>query len=83
MQLDQVELAFANAMHQLDAGNGCCRSPEAFKAEHHVHLRLEVVVILFDLVMLEPHKRPKTGFWRKIDTIGFRALSKVTMPIAK
>jgi hypothetical protein len=47
VQLHQVELAFANAMHQLDAGNGGCRSPEAFKAEHHVHPRFEVAMILF------------------------------------
>jgi hypothetical protein len=48
VQLHQVELAFANAMHQLDASNGCCRSPEAFKAEHHVRPRFKVAMILFD-----------------------------------
>jgi hypothetical protein len=46
VRFHQVELAFANAMYQLDAGNGCCRSPEALKAEHHVHPRFEVAMIL-------------------------------------
>ncbi len=51
MQLYQVELVIANEVYQLDAGNGCCCSPEAFKAEHQVHPLLEVAMILFDQVI--------------------------------
>jgi hypothetical protein len=37
MRVGEIELAFSNAMHQLDAGdrNGCV--PEAVEAERYVH----------------------------------------------
>jgi hypothetical protein len=45
------ELAFANAMHQLDAGDGSSRIPEAFEPEHYVHPRFDVPMILLDQVV--------------------------------
>jgi hypothetical protein len=38
----EVELPLANAMHQLDAGNRGCGTPEPFKSEHHVRSGLDV-----------------------------------------
>src|SRR3979490_1449576 len=43
----EVELRFANAMHQLDSRNRGRGTPEPFEAEHHVCSGLDVSMVLF------------------------------------
>jgi hypothetical protein len=43
---DEIELAFANPMHQFDAGEGDGGATEPLESEHRVHPRFDVAVIL-------------------------------------
>jgi hypothetical protein len=47
----EIELAFANAMHQFDAGEGNGSTAEPLSSEHHVHARFDVAVILLNQVI--------------------------------
>lgn len=47
----EMELAFANAMHQFYTREGNGRVPEPLEPEHHVHPRFGVAVIQFDQVV--------------------------------
>jgi hypothetical protein len=47
----EIELAFANAMHQLDTRNRGRGAPEAFEAEHRVRSRFDVAMVLLDQVV--------------------------------
>lgn len=44
MDAGEIELAFANAMHQFDAGEGNGGTAEPLESEHHVHARFDVAV---------------------------------------
>ncbi len=50
-ELREIELALANAMHQLNAGQSDRGVPEALEAEHDIGPRLDVAMILFDQVV--------------------------------
>jgi hypothetical protein len=50
-QFRKVDLFFADAVRQLDAGNDDCREAEPFKAEHDVRPRLDVAIVLLDHVV--------------------------------
>lgn len=43
--------AFANAMHQLDAGDGNGCVPKAFEPEHHAYPRFHAAMILLNPVV--------------------------------
>jgi hypothetical protein len=45
-------LTFANAMHQLDAGDPDARIPEPFEAEHYVDPGFDVAMMLLDQVVM-------------------------------
>ena len=47
----EIELAFANAMHQFDAGEDNGGAAEPLEPEHHVHPRFDVAVILLNQVI--------------------------------
>jgi len=47
-QTSQCELTFADAMHQLDAGNGDRRIPEPLEAEHDLGPELDISMVLLD-----------------------------------
>src|SRR5437879_2667073 len=49
--LNEVELTFANAMHQLNACQSDRGVPEAFEAEHDVRSGLDVAMILLDEII--------------------------------
>jgi len=46
VQPGEIELAFANAVHQFDAVEGNRRVLEPLEPEHHVHPRFDVAMIL-------------------------------------
>ena len=50
-QFRKVDLFFADAVRQLDAGNDDCREAEPFKAEHDVRPGLDVAIVLLDHVV--------------------------------
>ena len=51
MHAGEIELTFADAMHQLDAGEDNGGAVEPLEPERHVHPRFDVSVILFDQVI--------------------------------
>jgi hypothetical protein len=46
----EIDLAFANATHQFDAGESNSGAAEPLEPEHHVHSRFDVAVILLNQV---------------------------------
>ena len=44
----EIELAFSNAMHHLDAGDRNSRIPKAFEAEHRIDPSFDVAMIFLD-----------------------------------
>jgi hypothetical protein len=46
-----MELAFANAMQQLDAGDSNGSVAKAFEPEHHVHPGFDVTMVMLDQVV--------------------------------
>ncbi|MGF6810795.1 hypothetical protein OKW30_005987 [Paraburkholderia sp. Clong3] len=51
MHAGEIELAFANAMHQFDAGEGNGGAVEPLEPKHHVYPRFDVAVILLNEVI--------------------------------
>jgi hypothetical protein len=47
----EIELAFANSMHQFDAGGDNGGAVEPLEPEHRVHPRFDVAVILLNQVI--------------------------------
>jgi hypothetical protein len=69
----EVELIFANAMHQLDARYRNGRIPEAFEAEHCIDPGLDVPMILLDQIVQVLRRSQPRVRGQKTGSPSFRA----------